>query len=190
MKIDPLLIDVPEEFTTQRLLIRAPRAGDGPAIYEAIQESFDELRLWMPWAQTMPTVEESELRSRQARAKFLLREDLQLRLFLKDEGTFVGGSGLHRMDWNVPSFEIGYWVRKRFARQGYVTEAVNGIAQLAFNQLAARRVEIRCDNRNERSWRVAERCGFQLEGVLRNECRTTDGALRNTRVYARVSAAT
>lgn len=42
------------------------------------------------------------------------------------------------------------------------------------------------DDRNERSWRVAERCGFQLEGTLRNSARTVDGQLRDTRVYAKV----
>jgi RimJ/RimL family protein N-acetyltransferase len=33
---------------------------------------------------------------------------------------------------------------------------------------------------------VAERCGFQFEGILRNERRRVDGSLGDTRVYAKV----
>jgi len=36
---------------------------------------------------------------------------------------------------------------------------------------------------------VAERCGFELEGVLRHERRAPDGSLRNTCIYARLAAA-
>jgi len=86
----------------------------------------------------------------------------------------------------VPSFETGYWVRSSRARRGYVTEAVRAISDAAFATLGAARVEIRCHDRNERSWRVAERAGFTLEGVLRSERRHLDGSLRDTRVYARV----
>jgi RimJ/RimL family protein N-acetyltransferase len=48
------------------------------------------------------------------------------------------------------------------------------------------RIEIRTDNRNQRSGRVAARCGFQLEGVLRHDSRHVDGTLRDTRVHARL----
>ena len=101
-------------------------------------------------------------------------------------GVFAGGSGLHRIDWSVPRFEIGYWVRARFLGRGYATEAVRAIAERVFGDLGARRVEIRMHAANERSVRVAERAGFALEAVLRNEQRHLDGTLRDTRVYALV----
>ena len=47
-------------------------------------------------------------------------------------------------------------------------------------------VEIRCDARNLRSRAVAERCGFALDGVLRNEALGVDGAPRDTCVYSRL----
>ena len=54
-----------------------------------------------------------------------------------------------------------------------------------FEKLKANRVEILCADRNERSWRVAERAGFPLEGILRNNC-IENGELRDTRIYAKV----
>lgn len=188
--MDPLLIDIPEQIETERMIIRIARAGDGAAVNAAVVESLAELRPWMPWVKTTPTVDESEAQGRKAYARFHSREDLTYRGWLKDDpGTFVVGSGLHRMDWSVPRFEIGYWVRTSFAGRGYVTEMVRALERLAFETLNAARVEIRCDDRNERSFRVAERCGFAFEGVLRCESRGAYDELRDMRVYAKVRRA-
>ena len=182
----PILTDFPESFETERLLIRCPLPGDGAEVYAAVSESLDELRPWMPWARERLTADVEEENMRQARAAFLERRDLMLLLFLKGTGTLVGGSGLHRIDWAVPKFEIGYWSRTRFAGQGYSTEAVRGITAFALDHLGARRVEIRCDSLNHRSARVAERCGFRLEGELRNAELGADGEPRNTLVFSMI----
>jgi RimJ/RimL family protein N-acetyltransferase len=140
----------------------------------------------MPWAKEVPTPEESEENIRQAVAKFVAREDLRLNAYEKETGAFVIGTGLHRINWGVPKFEIGYWVRTSRAGRGYVTEAVGAITRFAFEVLGAERVEIRCDTRNGRSGRVALRCGYRLEGTLRCNERDNDGVLRDTHVYAMV----
>jgi RimJ/RimL family protein N-acetyltransferase len=67
-----------------------------------------------------------------------------------------------------------------------MTEAVEGIFRYAVQELGANRVEIRCDTRNERSAKVAERLGFTKEGVLRSDSTGVDGTLRSTNVYAKV----
>lgn len=184
--MNPILRDFPEEFETERLTIRAPRAGDGLRVYEAVRDSIQELRQWMPWAQSLPTPEEEEVLVREERCKFLRRENLMLLLFLKGSMTCVGGTGLHRIDWDVPKFEIGYWVRTPYRKRGLMTEAVAEITRFAFDVLGAERVEIRMDDRNVRSSRIPERLGYTLEGILRNEARDVEGNLRDTRIYARV----
>ena len=49
-----------------------------------------------------------------------------------------------------------------------------------------RRVEIRTSSDNPRSRGVAERAGFPLEAVLKEDYRQIDGALRDTCIYAEV----
>jgi len=56
-------------------------------------------------------------------------------------------------------------------------------------RLDARRVEIRMDDNNAPSWRVAERAGFTLEALLRFDSATPAGEPRSTRIYARVRGA-
>jgi RimJ/RimL family protein N-acetyltransferase len=180
----PILLDIPESFETERLIIRVIRPGDGPEVNAAILETFDDLHAWMPWAAERPTVAQSEEYCRRAYSKFVLREDFGLRLIHKQTGVFLGSSGLHPRDWAVPVFEIGYWCRKRFEGQGYVSEAVRGILKFGFERFAARRIEIRCDSRNDRSIRVAERVGMKREGEFRNHALAPDGSLRDTLIFA------
>ncbi|NWG15214.1 MAG: GNAT family N-acetyltransferase [Chloroflexi bacterium] len=183
---NPILLDFPDHFETERLLIRAPRPGDGPAMNTAVLESLDHLRPWMPWAHPPPTVADSETYCRRMAARFILREDLALVLFRRSDGLFVGGSGLHHINWSLPAFEIGYWVRASLEGQGYITEAVAGITRFAFDTLQAQRVEIRCDARNLRSAAVARRAGYTQEGRLRHDEWATDGTLRDTLIFSRI----
>ena len=184
--LNPLLLEFPEEFTTPRLLIRGPRIGDGAAMNAAILESLDELRPWMPWAQKAPSVEESEANTRASMARWVERTDLRLLVFRREDGLFLAGSGLHRMDWSVPSFEIGYWLRTSCTGQGYMTEAVMAIADFAFGRLCANRVQIHCEGTNARSRAVAERAGFTLEATLRDHKRSLSGELCDTLIFARL----
>lgn len=183
--MNPLLIKFPTEFSTERLLIRMPMPGDGKAVYHAIEASIDELKPWMAFAHKEQTEQDLEVNIREAYVKFIKREDLRLHIFHKDTGEFIASSGLHRINWDVPKFEIGYWIDTRYSGKGYITEAVQGIVDFAFNELKARRLEIRCDPLNVKSRRVPERLGFTLEGILRNDSLSADGKeLRDTCVYA------
>ncbi|WP_200901345.1 GNAT family N-acetyltransferase [Paenibacillus sp. DMB20] len=182
----PILLDFPERFETERLLVRAPQWSDGELVNEAIRESAEELRKWLPFARNIPSLEESESFVRKARLNFMERTDMVLHLFDKNGGAFVGSSGLHRIDWEARRFEIGYWIRSSRSGNGLMTEAVNGITAFAIRYLEANRIEIRCDSRNSRSASVAKRAGFTLEGVHRNWQRDVDGALTHTMVFAKV----
>lgn len=185
---EPILIELPETLHSERLVLAMPRAGDGVALNRAVLESLRELQPWMPWAQSPPSVARSEADARRMHARFVLREDLAYFLFerLPDgrRGALLGGTGLHRMDWSLRRFEIGYWVRSSAQRQGLASEAVKAMTRLAFTQLRARRVEIRMDELNQASQAVARRCGFALEGVLRQESLGVNGSARDTCVYA------
>ncbi len=182
----PLLLDLPETLETPRLLLRSPLPGDGPATNEAIVESWEQVHRWLPWAQALPTVAQSEEMARQKRAEFIARTNLPMLVLPRDRPGIVGSSGLHSMDWSVPRFEIGYWIRKSCQRQGYATEVVRTLTRFAFGTLAAERVEIHCSHRNEASQGVALKCGFALEGRLRNHSREPTGELRDTLIYALV----
>ncbi|MNO66026.1 putative ribosomal N-acetyltransferase YdaF [compost metagenome] len=184
--MDPIMIDFPESFETERLLIRAPLWGDGVSMNVAIAESLEDLKPWMPFAQTIPTLDESEQFTREARLDFLKRNQLHMRIFNKVTGSFIGCSGLHCINWELRNFEIGYWIRSSCSGKGYMTEAVNGITDFAIRELEANRIEIRCSARNLKSAAVAKRAGYTLEGVLRRSRLGLDGEMHDSKLFAKV----
>ncbi|MFG6441661.1 GNAT family N-acetyltransferase [Roseateles sp. LKC17W] len=188
---DPVLLEVPERLDGPRTLLLMPRAGAGAEMALVVTQSLSHLRPWMAWAQEPPSAASAEAVVRRMHADFIARRDLCFHLYARradgGPGRLLGGTGLHRIDWTVRRFEIGYWIRPDAAGQGLVGEAVQLLTALAFDRLAARRVEIRCDARNTRSRAVAQRAGFALEGVLRHDALGVDGTPRDTAVYARIA---
>jgi RimJ/RimL family protein N-acetyltransferase len=188
---DPVLIQVPEVLSTDQVLLLTPRVGDGAVLNLAIQRSLPHLQPWMSWAQEMPSVEESEAVVRRMLAEFLNRQHLAYFLYERTPdggpGRLCGGAGLMRLDWAQRRFEIGYWLAPDATGRGLASEAVAALTRLAFSQLRAMRVEIRTDARNLASRAVAERCGFALEGILRNDMLGVDATPRDTCIYGMVS---
>lgn len=183
MNVNPILLDFPEEFESERLILRPPRPGDGAAMHAAVVESLNDLRPWLPWAENPADADGYEAICRRKYAEWILREDLMITLWRKSDGAYVGGSGLHRINWDVPCVEIGYWLRTRMVGHGYMTEAVGAITAFAFTYLGANRIEIRIDPRNVRSIAVAERAGYTFEARLKHQDRDVDGTLRDTLIY-------
>lgn len=189
--INPVLLDLPPALETARLQLRPPQAGDGPALFSAVAESLAELRRFLgslPWVAGEQSIEASEVYCREAQANFVARKDLPFLMFEKATGQLVGAVGLHRAVWTTPKVEVGYWGRTSRLGNGFISEAVLVLTEFALSHLGAVRVELITDEENGESRRLAERCGFKLEGVLRNERRAPDGTLRNTCIYARLSA--
>ncbi len=178
------LIPLFEELRGERVLVRPYRESDAPDLYEAIVESREHLRPWLPFADQHQTVDESRDVIVRGMATWLLREDMMVGLWDALTGRYVGSSGLHPRDWDAGVFEIGYWIRQSVEGRGYVTEAVRLQTDFAFAQLGANRVFIRCDARNTRSAAVPRRLGFAQEALLRNDMRDLTGALRDTLVFA------
>lgn len=185
---NPLLINFPDHFSTARLLLRAVRPGDGQMLYESIAASRNELRTWLRFAVEEPTVEKFEQFARESAIKWLARDYLTFMIFEQSRQQFIGTCSLHHIDWAAPAFEIGYWQDTRTSGQGYMTEAIYGLMRFAFHDLHAERLEIRCDDRNERSAGVARRCGFAQEGHLHHCQRDTSGGLANLLIFGLLRA--
>ena len=182
------LIPLFEELRGERVLVRPYRESDAQALFEAVAESRDHLRPWLPFADTHQSAEESRDWIIHQVANWLLREDLIVGIWEAATNRYLGGSGLHPRSWEIRYFEIGYWIRASASGRGYITEAVKLLTDYAFTALAAKRVEIRCDERNVRSAAVPQRLGFVQEGRLRNRELAPDGTLRNMLIFSLIPA--
>ncbi|QTN00738.1 GNAT family N-acetyltransferase [Sediminibacillus dalangtanensis] len=184
--MEPLLLDVPLQLETERLVLRAPlQTGDGDMVNQAIRDSFPELKAWLPFAQELPSVAETETNFRNAHISFLKRESFRFLIFVKETNGFIGTTSLQSIDWDIPKCEIGYWINTRHSGNGYMTEAVKELTIFGLNHFKFRRIEIRCESTNHKSRAIPEKLGFVLEGTFRNDDLSADGSkLTDTCFYS------
>ena len=179
---------IPDTVQTPRLLLRAPRKTDGPAMHQAVAASLPELKRWMVWAQQ--PLDEAGYTSNMAAAAETFAERTELRYLIWDAGgrELLGSTGFHALNWQVPKGEIGYWVHSEHAGQGYASEATQALTGFGFGVLGLRRIEIRCDALNEASAHIARKLGYGLDARLVNNLVAADDVdeVRDTLVFSQV----
>lgn len=180
--IQPLRLEIPSEIITDRLLLRSPRVGDSSIIFDTVRNSLPELKTWMPWANDDYDLPSAEDWCRRSASRFILREEAGYLIFPRETTRHIGTISAFNKNWDVPRFEIGYWLATSEVGHGHMTEAVRAVTQMAFDDFKARRIEIRVDAKNNRSRRVAERAGYLLEGIQINAVRKRWPAARHVHV--------
>jgi ribosomal-protein-serine acetyltransferase len=176
-------IEVPRAIRTERLLLRPLRKSDARLMFEAIEESRAHLSQWLNWIPEIKRADDLQFSCESAALDWEYGTDFRTAIFTADGKRYLGHCGLHYPNWEVRSFEIGYWLRVSAVGQGIMREAVGGLTTYALEDLKARRVEIHCDPNNARSSGVALANGYLLEGRLRDSRLTPAGKLRDTLIY-------
>jgi RimJ/RimL family protein N-acetyltransferase len=169
MHIGPLPLKV---IRTNRLLIRPVRVSDAELMHSAMKASFITLREWMPWAQTLASIRDTEVylahgeRIWNSPAHDGIEQPLQI--MDPTDRIYYGATGIKPANLLIPSFETGYWVNTKHGHKGLITEAMNALVHYMFQGLNAKRVEINCEDNNVKSAKVAKRLNFDFEGKLKN----------------------
>jgi ribosomal-protein-serine acetyltransferase len=152
-----------------RVLEIAPWVFDDiDASIAAVDASLPELRAFLPWAHE-PLTREGQYR---VFANFLAdwwAGRMYVAALKGSSGEILGAIGLHpRTALNAQALEVGYWSTTAHAGRGHVALAVRVMTLLAIDRFGCDRVQVLHDEANLRSKRVVERCGFTLEGTVRN----------------------
>ena len=108
--------------------------------------------------------------------------------FAKTTGEFVAQVYVGPFNREPLEFIIGYFADCAHEGKGFATEAVTATVENIFDHLGADQVRIHCDESNDRSLRVAERCGFRQESSFLEERKGSDGELhaRKALVFLRI----
>jgi RimJ/RimL family protein N-acetyltransferase len=100
-----------------------------------------------------------------------------------DHDVVLGGASLSSVSLPQGRASIGYWLAPDARGRGLATRAVRLLASWAFDALRIERLELTCGPDNHASQRVAERCGFTREGLLRSHM-PLEGSRRDTVVFS------
>jgi RimJ/RimL family protein N-acetyltransferase len=87
---------------------------------------------------------------------------------LDADGSFVGLALAPEIDREGREVELGYVVSPAARSRGVGTRVLALLTRWAFDELDAHRIALIIDVANPASERVAERCGYTREGVMRS----------------------
>jgi len=144
--------------------------GDAAELHAVIERNRARLALWISWARDQTL---DDTRAFITRARAMEHDDTGLSRAILAAGRLAGVVGV-TVDAANDSAAIGYWIDAASEGKGVVTAAVGALVDDSFQRWRLTRVEIRADVDNRASCAVAERLGFQLEGVLRQAYRVGD----------------
>jgi len=85
-----------------------------------------------------------------------------------EDGSFLGLALAPTIDRETATVELGYIVAEEARGRGVATEALRRLTEWTLRETGAKRIELLISVDNVASKKVAERAGYELEGVLRS----------------------
>lgn len=82
--------------------------------------------------------------------------------------------------------EIGYFVDKEYWGKGIATKATKLMEKEGFKKLGLTRIEIVMQPENKASEKVATKCGYKKEGLLKKAIKKPNGEVKDVFLYAKV----
>jgi ribosomal-protein-serine acetyltransferase len=164
--------------------LRRLRERDAEELRALIERNRSELAKWLSWAQEPHG---RDTRAYIARVHDGERDGRRLQRVIACDGSIVGDIGLF-VDRENATAAIGYWLDREHRGRGVMTVAVRELVRHGFAELELHRIEIRTDVLNLSSRAVAERLGFQFEGVLRESYRVAADRYSDDAVYSMLAS--
>ncbi|MBL8324845.1 MAG: GNAT family N-acetyltransferase [Rubrivivax sp.] len=170
----------PVTLSGQHVTLEPLAPGHGPALAEAVKDG----ELWQLWYTAVPSPE--GMAAEIGRRLGLMAAGSMLPFTVRDAaGAAVGMTTYMNIDSVHQRVEIGStWYARSVQRTPLNTEAKRLLLAHAFETLDCIAVEFRTHRFNQQSRRAIERLGAQLDGILRNHQRASNGTLRDTAVYS------
>lgn len=163
-----------------RVVLREWRRADGPELVGLVDDP--EIRRWLDMLPDPYTPADAE--EFIAGARVALTDGSIVGLAIVADGRLAGSVGLRLGHQRTSS--VGYWVAASARGQGVASTAARLLTDFGFETLGLRRVELTAAVTNTASRRVAEKAGFELEGV-RRAWRTVGGVPTDFAVYSRIA---
>lgn len=153
----------------QEVYLRYPRIGDYLNWAKLRGDSRDFLSKWEPvWADDELTKGAFRRRIKRYHKETRLDSAYVFFVFRLSDDALIGGCTLSNVRRGVTQCcALGYWIGARFARRGYMTDAIRALIPFVFGTLGLHRIEAACLPENEASRSLLTKAGFQEEGIAR-----------------------
>ncbi|MEK6860126.1 MAG: GNAT family protein [Nanoarchaeota archaeon] len=173
------------KLQTKRLILRQVTEKDIPDVVKNINNlNVTKWLLVVPYPYK-PKDAKKWIEGQKEKVKKKPKEDYTFGIELKSERAVIGGIGIHHINRYQGTATIGYWLGQDYWRNGYGSEALEVVLNLAFKRLKLRRLEAGVFAGNPSSERLLEKYGFQREGIKRKAVRSkANGKIHDEMIYA------
>ncbi len=148
----------------KRIVLKMNKAklSNAKDIFETVDNNRKHLRRWLAFEKNTKTIEDSLKYLLNVEEQMLSGKKFDYGIYIENQ--YIGNIGIFDISEKNKSVEIGYWLSDKFAKNGYMTEAVKIVEKELFLNLGINRIKIKCDERNKASIGVAKKCAYKLEG--------------------------
>ena len=163
--VTSILAHPPETIDGGAVQLRRVVVDDAAALADAVGQSLDHLRPWMPWATPQAATVRAQTRYlEETTARWEQGSDYVYGIGARGDPGIRGVIGLHRRI-GPAGIEIGYWVHVAHAGRGLGLAAATAVTTAGLALPDVERVEIHTDEANVRSASIPTRLGYRLDRV-------------------------
>lgn len=167
------------------VMLAPVRSEDAEELWQLIEGSRKNLERWIPYFRKIRTLD--DVRKTLIGGYQLCRTIDSGRAWTArnlETNCAMGIVAWQTLDFQNRSTSAAYWLGQDFEGQGFASEAL--LLTVAYaKSLGLHRIDLSIDEENTRSLSLAQRCGFVLEGILR-DVEWLDGKFHSHRRFARI----
>jgi RimJ/RimL family protein N-acetyltransferase len=146
--------------------LREYRKEDIPLKYSYINDP-DVLKYLEPGIPYPVTLNE-ELKWFESISAF--RDSYRFAIETMAESHYIGDCGINSIDWKNSIASVAIFIGNgAYRSKGFGTEAMRLLLDFTFNQVNINKIRLGVYSFNERAIKSYEKCGFRVEGILRQE---------------------
>ncbi len=159
------MTEIKTNLEGERVFIRRLRLSDANDVYVNVRDK--EI---VRWSLNIPHPYPKKIAAkfiRKSQREWRAKKGFVFGVVFKKTGRVIGVTGFKNIDRISNCADIGYWLGKNYWRRGLATEAVRLVLKFGFKELKLHRIYAYVFEKNTGSKLVLEKCGFKLEGVMR-----------------------
>lgn len=99
----------------------------------------------------------------------------------------IGFVDIKNIDWTIPKAELGCFIDEHYTKKGISFQALSLVIDFAFKELNITKLFLRTHPKNTAAQKLAESCGFVIEGTIRKDYKTSKGELVDLLYYGKIN---
>lgn len=107
---------------------------------------------------------------------------------IEDSNTkeLVGFIDVKNIDWTIPKAELGCYTDEKYAGKGITSRAFSLVVNYCFEEFKFKKIFLRTHESNLSAQKLAEKTGFEIEGKIKRDYKTTKGEIVDLLYYGKL----